>query len=32
MNRLQISFLMRVHGLTEAQAHALAVLVWGAAQ
>lgn len=29
MNRLQILFLMRVHGLTEAQANALAVLVWG---
>lgn len=32
MNWLQISFLMRVHGLTEAQANALAVLVWGGAQ
>jgi len=30
MNRLQITFLMRAHGLTEAQAHALAVLIWGA--
>jgi len=30
MNALQISFLMRAHGLTEAQAHAMAVLIWGA--
>lgn len=30
MNGLQISFLMRAHGLTEAQAHALAALIWGA--
>lgn len=30
MNRLQIRFLMRVHGLTEAQANALAILIWGA--
>lgn len=30
MTRLQIAFLMRVHGLTEAQANALAVLIWGA--
>lgn len=29
MNRLQIAFLMRVHGLTESQAHALAALIWG---
>lgn len=29
MNGLQISFLMRTHGLTEAQAHALAALIWG---
>ena len=29
MRRLQIRFLMRAHGLTEAQAHALAVLIWG---
>ena len=29
---LQTRFLMRFHGLTEAQAHALAVLIWGAAQ
>jgi hypothetical protein len=28
MNRLQFAFLMRVHGLTGAQAHALAALVW----
>lgn len=30
MNRLRIRFLMRVHGLTEAQAHAIAALIWGA--
>jgi hypothetical protein len=30
MNRLQILYLRRFHGLTEAQAHAVAVLVWGA--
>ncbi len=30
MNRLQISFLMRAHGLTEAQAQAMAALIWGA--
>ncbi len=30
MNRLHITFLMCVHGWTEAQAHALAVLIWGA--
>lgn len=30
MNRLQILYLRRLHGLTEAQAHALAVLIWGA--
>jgi hypothetical protein len=29
MNRLQILYLCRMHGLTEAQAHAVAVLVWG---
>ncbi len=32
MMRLQIAFLMRAHGLTEAQANALAALIWGAAQ
>lgn len=32
MNRLQIAFLMRAHGLTEAQANALAVLIWGVVQ
>lgn len=32
MNRLQIAFLMRVHGLTEAQANALAALIWGMVQ
>lgn len=30
MRQLQIAFLMRAHGLTEAQAQALAVLIWGA--
>jgi hypothetical protein len=30
MNRLQILYLRRLHGLTEAQAHALAALIWGA--
>lgn len=30
MNRLQILYLRRAHGLTEAQARALAVLIWGA--
>ncbi len=29
MTRLQILFLMRTHGLTEAQANAIAALVWG---
>ena len=29
MKRLQIAFLMRVHGLNEVQANALAVLIWG---
>ena len=32
MNRMQIIFLMRQHGLTEAQAQAIAALIWGAAQ
>ena len=32
MARLQVAFLMRAHGLTESQAHALAVLIWGAVQ
>jgi hypothetical protein len=27
---MQIRFLMRAHGLTEAQAQAIAALVWGA--
>lgn len=27
---LQTRFLVRAHGLTEAQAHALAALIWGA--
>ena len=29
MKNLQIKFLMRVQGLTEAQANALAVMIWG---
>lgn len=32
MTRLRVSFLMRVHGLTEAQANAMAALIWGAGQ
>lgn len=32
MNRLQIAFLMRAHGLTEARAQAIAALIWGAMQ
>jgi hypothetical protein len=31
MIKLQVKVLMKVHGLTEAQANALAVLIWGAA-
>jgi hypothetical protein len=30
MNRLQIIYLRRLHGLTEAQAQAIAALIWGA--
>lgn len=30
MNRLQILYLRRLHRLTETQAQALAVLIWGA--
>jgi hypothetical protein len=30
MNRLQTLYLRRLHGLSEAQANALAVLIWGA--
>jgi len=30
MRKLQIKFLMRAHGLTEAQANALASMIWGA--
>lgn len=30
MNALQILYLRRLHGLTEAQAQALAALIWGA--
>lgn len=29
MNALQILYLRRLHGLTEAQAQALAALIWG---
>jgi hypothetical protein len=29
MTRLQILYLRRLHGLTEAQAQALAALIWG---
>lgn len=32
MNRLQLMYLRRVYGLTEAQANALAALVWGTLQ
>jgi hypothetical protein len=32
MNRLQILYLRRLHGLTEAQAQAIAALIWGACQ
>jgi len=32
MRQLQIRLLMRAHGLTEAQAQAIAALIWGAAQ
>jgi hypothetical protein len=32
MNRLQILYLQRLHGLTEAQAMAIAALIWGAMQ
>jgi hypothetical protein len=32
MTRLQILYPIRLHGLTEAQAHALAALIWGAGQ
>lgn len=30
MNRLQVLYLRRLYGLTEAQASALAALIWGA--
>lgn len=30
MRQLQIRFLMRVHGMTEAQASAFCALIWGA--
>lgn len=29
MTRLQLLYLRRLHGLTEAQANAIAALVWG---
>jgi hypothetical protein len=29
-NRLQIALLMNARGLTEAQAHGMAMLIWGA--
>jgi len=32
MTRLQILYLRRFYGLTESQAHALSVLIWGAWQ
>ena len=32
MTRLQIAFPMRAHGLTEAQAQAIAALIWGMGQ
>ena len=32
MRQLQIRLLMRAHGLTEAQAQAIAALIWGGAQ
>lgn len=30
MTRLQMLYLLRLHGLTEAQAEAIAALIWGA--
>lgn len=30
MQKMRIRFLMRVHGLSKAQANALAALIWGA--
>ncbi len=30
MTRLQVLYLRRQHGLSEAQAHALAAIIWGA--
>ena len=32
MRQIQIRLLMRAHGLTEAQAQAIAALIWGAGQ
>lgn len=32
MIALRIAYLRRAHGLTESQANALAVLIWGAGQ
>lgn len=31
-HRLQIMYLRRLHGLTEAQAHMMAILIWGGLQ
>ena len=31
MHKLRIRFLMRVYGMTEAQANSIATLIWGAA-
>lgn len=30
MQKMRIRFLMRAYGVTESQAHALCVLIWGA--
>jgi hypothetical protein len=32
ISRMQTLYLRRLHGLTEAQANALAALIWGASQ
>ena len=31
-DRLQMMYLRRLHGLTEAQAHMMAILIWGGMQ
>lgn len=31
MTRLQVLYLRRLHGLTEAQAQAIATIIWGSA-